>query len=184
MSFQDFCYLCRLNKCNTCGDWNLERTRIAVSFRLYASWSNCLLASASYIMYRHESCIFSMQISLFLKYWPIPLKDDQRSLTPMAELFYIHFHVISHLAIIMCLFLNKIYLESNRMLLRFIVTQLRWVWVVSCLCLTLPGFCCLKADVSWRKTLRESLSWGPGPDRLSWRESMISQLQGNVDSHL
>lgn len=43
--------------------------------------------------------------------------------------------------------------------------------------LTLPGFCCLKADVSWRKSLRESLSWGPVPDRLSWPESMISQLR-------
>lgn len=45
--------------------------------------------------------------------------------------------------------------------------------------LTLPGFCCLNADISWMKSLRESPSWGPVLDRLSCPESMISQLESH-----
>lgn len=42
---------------------------------------------------------------------------------------------------------------------------------------TFPGFCCLKADASSRRSLRESPGGGAGPDGLARPESMSSQLR-------
>lgn len=45
---------------------------------------------------------------------------------------------------------------------------------------TLPGFCCLKEEVSSMNSLRlvqKSVNGDPGPDLPSWAESMTSQLQ-------
>lgn len=46
---------------------------------------------------------------------------------------------------------------------------------------TFPGFCCLNADVSSRRSLRESPGGGAGPDWLSRPGSTVSQLQKQQD---
>lgn len=138
-----------------------------------------------------QQIIFCYYIFIFLLYYYLDY------LFHLKSNYHVH-HVLHHVNTVIeeiSIHLNEqnpTRKPDNQMRLGFhcsnSVNSWGWSGVVCCLCLTLPGFCCLKAEVSWRNSFRESLSWSPVPDRLSWPESMISQLQektgrGNV-SHL